>query len=254
MIKGLYTAASAMLANLTRQKLVSHNLANVDTPGFRQILNSLDDFENTSVNTIPGVTFGSDRQRYLGQLGLGTDTTPEVTDFSQGALRQTGYPLDVALQGNGFFHIRTPNGDRYTRDGRFQRDSAGNLVTPEGYAVLSSTGNPITLPQGTVSIDGQGLMVVNNQQVAQLGLGAFTNPTTELARDPDAGDAFAAAGGPTAAVNGTVEQGFVENSNVNAAQMMTQMITVNRAYEAAQRMVQVQDELVGKAIASIGRL
>ena len=254
MIKGLYAAASAMLAGLTRQKLISHNLANVDTPGFRQIMTSLDDFKDTSVNTIPGVTFGSDSQRYLGQLGLGTDTIPEVTDFSQAALRQTGYPLDAAIQGNAFFHIRTPNGDRYTRDGRFQRDVAGNLVTPEGFSVLDNNGNPIKIPEGTVTIDQRGLISVNNRQAAQLGLAAFTNVKTELARDPESGDAFIAAGGPTATVAGTVEQGFIENSNVNAAQMMTQMVTVNRAYEAAQRMVQTQDELLGKAIDSIGKL
>jgi flagellar basal-body rod protein FlgF len=254
MIKGLYAAASAMLAGLTRQKLISHNLANVDTPGFRQILTSLDDFVDTSVNTIPGVTFGSETKRYLGQLGLGTDTTPEVTDFSEGALRQTGFPLDVAIQGNSYFHIRTPNGDRYTRDGRFQRDVAGNLVTPEGFAVLDTNGNPITIPQGTVSIDRQGNIAVNDRQTAQLGRAAFTNVDTELARDPETGDAFIAAGGPTGVVAGSVEQGFVENSNVNAAQMMTQLVTVNRAYEAAQKVVQTQDELLGKAIASIGRL
>jgi flagellar basal-body rod protein FlgF len=248
MIKGLYAAASAMLARLTEQKLISHNLANVDTPGFRQILTSLDDFMNTSVNTIPGVTFGSEPKRYLGQLGLGTDTTPEVTDYTEGPLRQTGYPLDVAIQGDAFFHIRTPNGDRYTRDGRFQRDVAGNVVTPEGYSVLDTAGNPINIPQGTVSIDQTGKIAVNDQQVAQLGLAAFTNVKTELARDPEAGDTFIAAGGVTGTVAGTVEQGFIENSNVNA------MVTVNRAYEAAQRMVQTEDELLGKAIASIGKI
>jgi flagellar basal-body rod protein FlgF len=258
MIKGLYTAASAMLAGLTRQKLISHNLANVDTPGFRQILTSLDDWKNTSVNTIPGVTFSTDPQRYLGQLGLGTDTIPEVTDFSEGALRQTGYPLDVAIQGNGFFHIRTPNGDRYTRDGRFQRDVAGNMVTAEGYAVLNNAGNPISLPAGPVTIDRQGQVFANNQPLTQLGIGAFANPQTDLARDPDTGDAFAAvgaaAGGPTGTFTGTTEQGYVENSNVNSAQMMTQMVTVNRAYEAAQRMVQAQDSLLGEAITQVGRL
>lgn len=258
MIKGLYSAASAMLAGLTQQKLISHNLANVDTPGFRQILTSLDDFTDTSVNTIPGVTFGSGPKRYLGQLGLGTDTIPEVTDYSEGALRQTGYPLDAALQGNGFFHIRTPNGDRYTRDGRFQRDTAGNLVTSEGFSVLDNAGNPITLAEGEVTIDGRGFISVAGRQTAQLGLAAFNDPTTELARDPDTGSAFiavgAAAGGPTGTVAGSVEQGYVENSNVNTAQMMTQMVTVNRAYEAAQRMVTVQDSLLGEAINQVGRL
>ena len=256
MIKGLYSAASAMLAGLTQEELISHNLANVDTPGFRQVLTSLDDWKATSVNTVPGVTFGTDPERYLGQLGLGTDTIPEVNDFSQGALRQTGYPLDVAIQGNGFFHIRTPNGDRYTRDGRFQRDAAGNLVTPEGFAVLNAAGNPIAIPDGEVAIDRQGNIDVNNRPVTQLGVAAFANPTTELTRDADTGDAFATAngGGPTSTFTGTTEQGFVENSNVNAAQMMAQMVTVNRAYEAAQRMVQSQDNLLGETIAQVGRL
>lgn len=253
MIKGLYAAASAMLAGLTRQNLLSHNLSNVDTPGFRQMLTTLDDFLTTPVSTTPGMS-RDNRLRALGDLGLGTETAPEINDFTQGALKQTGQPLDFAIQGEGFFRVQTPNGERYTRDGRFIRDANGQLVTVDGYAVLSSTGAPITLPEGEVSVAPDGTINVNGQVVGQLGLAAFANPATELTRDSLAGNTFAAAGAPTGTNAGTVQQGFLEMANVNPAQLMTQMVAVGRAYEAAQQLVHVQDDLLGRAIATLGRL
>jgi flagellar basal-body rod protein FlgF len=251
MIKGLYAAASAMLAGLTRQNLLSHNLSNVDTPGFRQILTALDDFLMTDVSTTPGMGLDN-RLRALGDLGLGTETAPETGDFTQGALKQTGQPLDLAIQGAGFFRVQTPNGERYTRDGRFIRDANGQLVTVDGYAVLSNAGAPITLPGGEVSVAPDGTISVNGQTMARLGLAAFADPATELTRDLP--NTFAPAGAPTGTDAGTVQQGFLEMANVNPAQLMTQMVAVGRAYEAAQQLVRVQDDLLGRAIATLGRL
>jgi flagellar basal-body rod protein FlgF len=254
MIKGLYAAASAMLAGLTRQNMITHNLANVDTPGFREILLSLDDFMNTNVSSRPD--FNATQQPIsLGQLGLGVQTSPEITDYQQGALQQTGELLDFAVQGDGFFHVRTPAGDRYTRDGRFTRDTAGNLVTVDGYFVLDNNGQPLTVPEGQIAASGDGTLFNDaGQVVGQLGLASFANPQTELTRDGAQGNLFIAAGAPTGTTTGTVAQGYLEAANINPAQLMTQMVAVNRAYEAAQRMVQVQDELLGRAISTISRL
>lgn len=260
MIKGFYAAASAMLAGLTRQNLISHNLANVDTPGFKQVLTSLDDFVNTPVNTSPeAVAFPNPlrlapQPRNLGDLGLGVETIPPVTDFADGALRQTGVLTDMALHGPGFFRVQTPQGERYTRDGRFLRDAGGNLVTVDGYQVLNTAGAPIQLAEGTLAVSGDGTLAVDGQAAGQLGLAAFTNPETELTRDPEQGNFFQAAGAPTSTTYGTVQQGYLEASNINPAQLMTQMVTVGRAYEAAQRLVQAQDDLLGRSIASLGRL
>ncbi|MBL8058361.1 MAG: flagellar hook-basal body protein [Anaerolineales bacterium] len=260
MIKGLYAAASAMLAGLTRQNIISHNLANIDTPGFKQVLTSLDDFVDTPVSTHTRAAGWFtplrlvNQPRALGDLGLGVETIEPVTDFEDGALRQTSQPLDLALNGAGFFRVQTPDGERYTRDGRFLRDAGGTLVTVDGFQVLNAAGAPITLPEGTVSVAGDGTLAVNGQAAGQLGLAAFTDPATELSRDPTNGNLFTAAGAPTGTVAGTVVQGYLETANINPAQLMTQMVSVGRAYEAAQRLVQTQDDLLGRAIATISRL
>lgn len=251
MIKGLYSAASAMLANLTRHGTLTHNVSNLDTPGFKQILVSLDDFIETPVVVPPGPTAGASRLQRVGDLGLGVESAPQETDFSQGGLRLTGQPLDLAIQGQGFFRVQTPAGERYTRDGRFQRDAEGNLVTVDGYSVLDEGGQPINLPEGDLVITADGTLLVNGESAGQIGLASFTDPAAELVRDGS--NLFAAAGGPTGDELGAVEQGYLEMSNANPAQLMTQMVAVSRAYEAAQQMVATEDELLGKAISSLGR-
>jgi flagellar basal body rod protein FlgG len=251
MIKGFYAAASAMVANLARQNMLTHNLANVDTPGFKQILVALDDWLYTREMTAPGEE-PNRTQRIQGAAGLGVETVAPITDYGDGALRETGQPLDVAINGAGFFRIETPQGERYTRDGRFIRDAAGTLVTVDGYSVLDTNGQPITLPDGEVAIQPDGAVVVAGSTVAQLGLAAFNDPGAELTRDLP--NMFAAAGAPSGTATGALAQGFLEQANINPAQLMTQMVAVGRAYEAAQQMVRTQDELTGRAIATLSRL
>jgi flagellar basal body rod protein FlgG len=252
MIKGLYAAASAMLANLSRHGTLSHNVANLDTPGFKEVLVSLDDWVGTTVVHPPGPTAGPSQLRWIGNLGLGVETTPEINNFAQGGMRVTGMPLDVAVEGPGFFRVETPNGERYTRDGRFMRDMEGNLVTVDGYFVLDDGGGRINIPEGEVSITPDGVITVNGQQAGQIGLAAFENPEAELTRDLP--NTFAAAGEPTGEETGAIQQGALEMSNANPAQIMSQMVAVSRAYEAAQKMVQNQDELLGRTISTLGRL
>lgn len=256
MIKGLYAAASAMLANLTRQGLLTHNVSNLNTPGFKQVLVSLDDFVETNVVVPPGPTAGSTPLRYIGTVGLGVESAPETIDFTAGGLRQTGQPLDLALQGSdGFFRVQTPSGERFTRDGRFIRDTQGSLVTVDGYKVLNDGGQPITLPEGDVNIGPDGTITVNGAAAGKLGIMYFADPSTQLTRDLP--NTYTGAGGTTTPAAGqtgsSVAQGYLEMSNANPAQLMTQMVAVSRAYEAAQKMVQNEDELLGKAISSLGR-
>jgi flagellar basal body rod protein FlgG len=109
MIKGLYSAASAMLANLARQGALSHNITNLDTPGFKQIMVNLNDFKTTSEIFPPGPTVGGTRREWIGNFGLGVEPSPDVTDFTQGGLRQTGQPLDFSVQGFSEFKPRMAN-------------------------------------------------------------------------------------------------------------------------------------------------
>jgi flagellar basal-body rod protein FlgF len=251
MIKGLYSAVSAMVMNAARQQALSHNIANLQTPGFKQILTTAEGFmQNQAVYTSGNTLTGS--LDYLGNLGLGSQISPEYIDYGQGAMQETGNPLDFALQGNGFFTVKTPDGNRYTRDGRFLRDAENTLVTVEGYQVLDDAGQPIELPDGEVSVTSDGAISVNGTAAAQLGIGVFEEPDTELQHTE--GNLFT---GPTASTSEEVPQvaqGYLEASNANPSQLMTQLVEVARSYEAAQKMVQNHDELLGKTIASLGRI
>src|SRR5512133_1954215 len=114
MIKGLYSAVSAMVMNAARQQTLSHNIANMETPGFKQIFNSVSDFMQDQPVYVKGQA-GTNSVDYVGTLGLGTQLGTEYVDFTEGSMEQTENPLDLAIQGNGFFRVKTPDGERYTR-------------------------------------------------------------------------------------------------------------------------------------------
>jgi flagellar basal-body rod protein FlgF len=251
MIKGLYSAVTAMVMNASRQQVLSHNIANLETPGFKQILTTAEDFMQNQAVYSSGNTQSSSVD-YIGKLGLGAQLGPEYIDFGQGALQDTGNPLDLAIQGSGFFTVKTPEGNRYTRDGRFLRDAGNMLTTVDGFQVLNSTGQPIKLPEGDVSVASDGSISVNGKAVAKLGFGVFDKPDTELKHTE--GNLFT---GPTASTGKDVpqvSQGYLETSNANPTQLMTHLVEVSRSYEAAQNLVRNQDELLGKTIASLGRI
>lgn len=253
MIKGLYSAVSAMVMNAARQQVLSHNIANIQTPGFKQVLTTVGDFmQDKQAYTSPVMTNAS-TVSYLGLMGLGSMIDQEYVDFQQGSFMDTGNSLDFALQGEGFFRVQTPDGEeRYTRDGRFLRDSDNTLVTVEGYQVLDSNGQAITLPDGEVQVTIDGTISVNGTEAGQLGIGVFATPDEELERAE--GNYFTGPAASTGDAVPQVVQGFLEASNANPSQLMTQLVEVARSYEAAQKMVQNQDELLGRTIASLGRI
>jgi flagellar basal body rod protein FlgG len=240
-----------MIAGMKRQSALAHNVANLDTPGFRQILLAMDDWYVTPVRQnsqtmMPQMDVNHMSQ--LGYVGLGSQTSPEITDFSQGGMKASDNELDFAINGTGFFRVKTSDGERYTRDGRFLRDANNQLVTVNGYQVLNTNGQVITLPEGAVRIDELGnISGTNGAQVAQIGMAAFKDPNTELTRDGM--NTFAAKGAPTDNNPGTIQQGYLEMSNVN----LTRVVATGRAYEAAQRMVQMADETTGKMLSSLSR-
>jgi len=251
MIKGLYSAASALIANMTRQNVLSHTIANLDTAGFKRTMVTLEDYLNVLVVQPPATSALKGEMAYVGRLGLGVETSPEITDFSQGSLRQTGQPLDLAIQGAGFFRVQTPLGERYTRDGRFVRDADGQLVTVDGYAVLDADGQPVEIPEGDLVVLGDGGLIIDGNPAGQLGLVAFNDPAAQLTSDLP--NTFISAEAPDGEEIGMVAQGYLEMANANPASLVTEMSLVARAYEAAQQMVQTQDELTGKTISNLGQ-
>ncbi len=250
MIKGLYSAASAMITGVYRQQAVAHDIANIDTPGFKQILTSLEDFDETYSFT-QQMSNSNNSPSYLGILGLGVMASQETNDFSQGNLKLTESDLDFAIDGQGFFKIQTPDGVRYTRDGRFSKDASGQLVNVDGYFVLSDGNQKITLPEGEINVSDDGTIYVNGASSAKIGLATFTDLTT-LTRSGD--NSFISTSTPATTGGGIVLQNTLEQSNVDSARLMTQMIEISRSYQAAQQMVQNQDELLGKTIATLGRV
>jgi len=260
MLKGLYAAASAMISGVNRQAVLTHNITNMNTAGFKQVMLTMEDWKKTEVSAATNGTTSTNLPPIyptspflgvtsLGEIGLGVLNPPETYDFSQGALQTTNQPLDMAIQGDGFFKIRTPNGDRYTRDGRFHLDSNHNLVTVDSFFVLDKSGTPIKMPDGDVTLSPDGTIVVGTQTVAQLGINSFANPKTDLTRDENT---FAAVGTPLASTS-QVNNNVLESSNADLTTAMAQMLSIGRAYDAAQQMVTVQDGLLGKSIASLGR-
>lgn len=250
MIRGLYAAASGMITGVLRQELIAHDIANANTPGYKQA--TLSPFRATLLNlrrlSTTQVGVGTPE---VGSLGTGIYPAPVDIDFTQGPLRETRRALDVAMEGEGFFQVQTPEGPRFTRDGRFHRDVDGNLVTTRGYPVLDADGQPIQLPEGEVTIRRDGVISVDGEEVG--GLGVFQPPLESLERSGDILFASTAEEAPPLVADVRVQQGFLENSNMDAAATMVEMMLVARSYEASQRLVQLQDQVLARTI-DIGRV
>lgn len=251
MIRALYTAASGMILGALRQGLIAHDVANVMTPGYKRGIlppNPAPQLDLRRISMPERVA----RAPQIGPLGTGVYAQAATVDFSQGPLQQTRRTLDVALEGPGFFQVQTPQGPRFTRDGRFYRDADGNLVTVRGYLVLNPNGQPIRLPQeGEVAIALDGTISVDRQVMGQIGV--FEVPLDALRREGDGLFALTSEAAPAAAAQAQVRQGYLEGSNVDPAATLVEMMMVARTYEANQRLVQMQDRLLERTM-EIGRV
>jgi flagellar basal-body rod protein FlgF len=227
MERGLYIAASGMLAEQARQDLIAHDLANASTPGYKP-----DRVASTSFGDL--LLHDTTTGRQIGGLGLGTQIDRQVTDTSGGPLRDTGQPLDFAVEGDGFFAVRTAGGVRYTRDGQFSASSRGTLVTAAGADVLGPTGAPVR-----IGADGR-------VPSTAIGVVALTNPARE-------GDNLftGTAGG---AATGKVRGGALEGSAVDPVHTMVEMLGSLRAFEAGQRVITTIDSTLGKAANQVGAI
>jgi flagellar basal-body rod protein FlgF len=218
---GMYTSVSGMHTAEVQQQLLASNLANSSTPGYKG-------------DDITASSFQLTLQSLL-QPGSGTFADGHKFDLSQGGMAQTGQPLDLALDGDGFFALSGQNGTIYTRSGRFSRDASGELRSPDGLAVQGSDGNPI------IASDGQSV-----GKIAVVTL----DPTT-LTR---AGTAtFSTTGAATPATASThVLSGMLENANVDISSVMTSMMELLRAFEASRQGLTMQNETIGAAVTQVG--
>jgi flagellar basal-body rod protein FlgF len=240
MDRGIYIAASGMLAEQVRQDQIAADLANASTPGYKADRSAEKSFGELLLRN-------REDGSVVGPLGLGTRVDKVVTSLAQAPLRQTDEPLDVALEGDGFLAIQTPQGVRYTRDGQMVVDAQGRLATASyQQPVLDQTGRPIVVGSGQdVSIAADGTVQSGGRAVGRLGVFALANAKKF-------GDNLFT-GTPGARPAATqVRQGFLEASGVDAARAMVDMITSLRQFEASQRVIHAIDETLGRGIQAGG--
>lgn len=255
MVRGLYTAASGALVAQSQADTIANNLANVSTTGFKRTLLQVQSAPAMRVYMLqnqPAAQGPAAAPSYVGALGMGAQVMDTPAVFEQGALESTGNPLDLAIQGNGFFTIQTPQGVRYTRDGQFARDPQGNMVTMDGDRVLDTAGRPVQLQAGAVDVAANGDVRQNGQVVDTLRIVKFANLA---AVRPEGDNRFidTGAGRPALDAGSSVHQGFLERSNANVVRSMVDLITAQRWFEANQKVIQTQDTTNNYAIANVAK-
>lgn len=256
MLPSLSTAATGMTAQQTQMDVISNNLANLGTNGFKGSRANFEDLMYQNLRQ-PGAVSSADTSLPSG-MQVGTGVRPVATErlHTQGNLEATENSTDLAINGNGFFQVQMPNGDNaYTRDGSFQKDSNGQMVTSNGYLIQPS----ITIPENalSISVSKDGIVSVTTPgnsaatQVGQLQVATFVNPAglqsigENLYLETDAsGTANENQPGQNGA--GSLYQGYVEKSNVNVVQEMVGMIQTQRAYEMNSKVVKASDEMLAR--------
>ncbi|RCX10958.1 flagellar basal-body rod protein FlgG [Extensimonas vulgaris] len=256
MMNSLWIAKTGMSAQQTELDVISHNLANVSTTGYKR--NSAQ-FADLIYQNLRQVGANADEQNQLPtglHLGLGVRTVATSRNFTQGTLQETQNSLDVAINGNGFFQVTMPDGTlAYTRAGSFQLDGAGRLVTPSGLPVA----NGITVPPGATNVsiatDGTVSAVLAGATApSTIGTLAMVNFVNPAGLEPVGDNLYkesVASGTPqggTPGTNGlgTIKQGFLENSNVNVVEELVNMIQTQRAYEMNSKAIQTADQMLAK--------
>ena len=256
MMNSLWIAKTGMTAQQTQLDVISHNLANVSTTGFKRNSAVFEDLIYQNLRQVGSQTTEENQLPTGLHLGLGVRTVATSRNFTQGSLQQSSNSLDVAINGNGFFEVQLPDGTiGYTRDGSFQLDSQGRLVTSGGLPVA----NGITVPQGATSISISESGVVSAtlagnpqpQQLGQLAMSSFINAAGLQPVGQNMYKESAASGAPQQGQPGTnglgvMRQGFLETSNVNVVEELVTMIQTQRAYEMNSKAIQTSDQMLAK--------
>ena len=254
MIRSLWISKTGLDAQQTQMDVIANNLANVSTNGFKRARAVFEDLLYQTLRQ-PGAQSSQQSQLPTGlQIGTGVKPVATTRIFSQGNLQQSGNPLDIAIQGNGFFQVLMPDGSTaYTRDGSFQVDSQGQLVTASGFSVQPA----ITIPANalSVTIGRDGVVSVlragspTPSQVGALQLASFTNPAGLQSFGENLYIETASSGTPSANTPGTnglglLNQGYVETSNVNVVEELVAMIQTQRAYEINSKSISTSDQML----------
>lgn len=264
MIRGLYTSGWSMLANTKKLDVITNNMANVNTAAFKKDTVVFESFPALMAKRINDTSGKLDSASDIGKMQLGSDVGEIFTYFTQGQLSATNNMFDLAISDNmsgegttpAFFTIGVmdPNDNSlkeyYTKDGSFVLNSNNQLVTTDGNYVLGENG-PITLETGEFAVNSEGEVIQNGVVLDKLKIAQFSDPL-KLRKYGD--NLYQNEGSEISDFTGTVSQGFTEQSNVNVVTEMIDMITVLRAYEANQKILQAQDSTLEKAVNQVGAM
>ena len=237
MSNSTYTTLSRQSGLMREMRVVANNIANAATTGFRQ----------------EGMVFSEHVAAIEGGPSISmAGATVRNTSMLQGTLTQTGGPLDLAIEGEGFFLIETPQGERLSRAGNFSSNGEGDLVTNDGFRVLDAGGAPVFIPPdaGDLAVSADGTVSTGGQPLTQIGLYLPVDPNDLMRED---GVMFRADGGFEPAVDARIVQGFLENSNVDPIGQIARMIEVQRAYEMGQSFLDAENERLREAVKTFVR-
>ncbi|OLO42310.1 flagellar biosynthesis protein FlgC [Alkalihalophilus pseudofirmus] len=272
MLRGIYGSAAAMIAQQQRQEMLTNNLANVNTPGFKADQASLRSFPNMLIQAMDTSNLKPGTSHYVGSLATGSYLQERTPNFLQGDLQQTDNNTDLALlQGTvpvnedgrqGALFFTTQNGDsevRYTRNGNLAVNGQGFLVNSQGFYMLNTAGQPIQVGNEGFRVDREGFVFTDDDvPVGQMQVVLAEDPML-LVKEGDGLLRLTEGGAlPTAIGNGQVtyqiQQGFIERSNVDSSQTMTEMMSAYRSFEANQKVLQAYDRSLEKAVNEVGRI
>lgn len=241
----LYVAMSRQMILRRELDIVANNIANANTAGFK-VESLISETEALPLNKVKNA--GPRNIQYVLDTGL-------ARDFGQGAMTMTGNPLDIAIEGDGFFQINTEDGERFTRDGRFTTDAAGRIVNSKGDPLAGDGGAEITIDprRGVVAISRDGVVSQDGERIGKVGVLRFAN-LSGLSKD---GDGLYKNDGnipPQAAPDAVVSQGAVEGSNVQSVLEVTRMLRITREYERISKLMDQTSELDRRSIERLGRV
>ena len=260
MIKGLYNSAAGMLPLQYQQNLTANNLANSNTAGYkydrafvRELVTAdlyLNEHQIASSGEKPA-TVEVMPPAFRASVGNSSQVVQQVTEFAQGSMEVTGNDFNVAIEGDGFFSVQTPNGIQYTRNGMFHVNGDGNLVTSEGHEVQGNDG-PINVDGGKMQIQENGTVLVDGLERGVLQITTFQPPRLTKTSDslyvPEAGSAG------QDSENFIIKQGMLENSNANVIDQLVSMIELNRNFEYGQTVLKNQDQSLKELVTEASRV
>ena len=254
MLRSLYSSATGMIAQQTSIDVTSNNIANVNTVGYKKQRAEFADLFYQTMEYAGTSTSATTASPTGTEIGLGVRPTAVTKMFSQGNFKETGNNLDLAITGNGFFKVQLPDGTMaYTRNGSFKVDANGQMVTSDGYALVPNIVIPPDAVQVSIGTDGTVSVLqagqTNSSQIGQITLTNFVNPAGLHSLGDNNYINTTASGDPIDGIAGQnglgqMRQGFVEMSNVQLVEEMTDLITGQRAYDANSKAITTSDEML----------